>query len=184
MSFFQNLYNVVLSLDQLGNTLAGGDPDNTISSRLGHLNHYREEGPGLKRRPDVHRYWRFLEKVVDTTFKPIDGEGHCIEAFYSDAGERFEGKTGGWALVVESILVIISCIPLFIIFRLAGLFGVKQGDPDSKRPEKVLKRLGMIEQRLQALVHELQDNEMEPLAGTIDQLDQIVNKVGEVKEEL
>ncbi|MDW3190725.1 MAG: hypothetical protein R8G66_00080 [Cytophagales bacterium] len=184
MSFFQKLYNVVLSLDQLGNTLAGGDPDNTISSRLGHLNHYREDGPGLKRRPDVNGYWRLLEMIVDTTFEPIDGKGHCVEAFYSDAGERFEGKTGGWALVMVSILVILTCIPLLIIFRLARLLGVTQGDPDKKRPQKILNRLGLIEQRLQALVHELQDNELDPQQGTIEQLDQIVVKVGEVKKEL
>lgn len=29
------LYNILISLDQLGNTILGGDPDETISSRLG-----------------------------------------------------------------------------------------------------------------------------------------------------
>jgi hypothetical protein len=31
-------WNVLISLDQLANTLAGGDPDETISSRLAKLN--------------------------------------------------------------------------------------------------------------------------------------------------
>jgi len=29
------LLNILISIDQLGNTFAGGDPDETISSRLG-----------------------------------------------------------------------------------------------------------------------------------------------------
>lgn len=29
------IWNVLISLDQLGNTILGGDPDETISSRLG-----------------------------------------------------------------------------------------------------------------------------------------------------
>lgn len=32
------LWNILVSLDQLGNTLAGGYPDETISSRLAKLN--------------------------------------------------------------------------------------------------------------------------------------------------
>ena len=31
------LYNLLISIDQLGNALLGGDPDETISSRLGKL---------------------------------------------------------------------------------------------------------------------------------------------------
>ncbi len=31
------LLNILISIDQLGNTIAGGDPDETISSRLGKL---------------------------------------------------------------------------------------------------------------------------------------------------
>ena len=29
------LFNILIGIDQLGNTLAGGDPDETISSRAG-----------------------------------------------------------------------------------------------------------------------------------------------------
>lgn len=32
------ILNILISIDQLGNTIAGGDPDETISSRLAKLN--------------------------------------------------------------------------------------------------------------------------------------------------
>ena len=34
---FKYFLNILISLDQMGNTLLGGDPDETISSRLGKL---------------------------------------------------------------------------------------------------------------------------------------------------
>ena len=35
MKIYKWLYNILVSIDQLANTLAGGDPDETISSRAG-----------------------------------------------------------------------------------------------------------------------------------------------------
>ena len=39
------LWNVLLSLDQLGNSLLGGDPDETISSRVGRIKRKLTRGP-------------------------------------------------------------------------------------------------------------------------------------------
>ena len=35
------IWNLLISIDQLGNTILGGDPDETISSRTGKLMHKR-----------------------------------------------------------------------------------------------------------------------------------------------
>lgn len=52
----QYLLNILISIDQLGNTLLGGSPDETISARL-----WREYPNSI------------LRKVVDAFF----GKGHC-----------------------------------------------------------------------------------------------------------
>lgn len=47
------LWNILIGIDQLANTLAGGDPDETISSRIG------------KRRDGNERFWA---RIVDRLF--------------------------------------------------------------------------------------------------------------------
>ena len=50
------LLNILIALDQMGNTLLGGDPDETISSRVG------RRWPGS-----------WVRRLIDTVFGP----GHC-----------------------------------------------------------------------------------------------------------
>ena len=60
------VYNLLISFDQFVNTIAGGDPDETISGRLG------------RNFPNS-----FLRKVVDKIF----GKGHCEGAIEEDEGK-------------------------------------------------------------------------------------------------
>lgn len=62
----QYFFNILISFDQFVNTLAGGDPDETISSRLG-KNFKNSE----------------LRKFVDFLFK----KGHCEGAIEEDEGD-------------------------------------------------------------------------------------------------
>lgn len=65
--------NILISIDQFFNVLAGGDPDMTISARLGR--NYKGT---------------FLERFVDFLFKWQGHEqGHCENA---DEYEQDEGK--------------------------------------------------------------------------------------------
>ena len=60
--------NILISLDQLLNTLLGGDPDETISSRLG-----------------KHYDGTWMEKLVNKIFnKQTD---HCSESIEHDEGK-------------------------------------------------------------------------------------------------
>jgi hypothetical protein len=56
--------NVLISIYQLGNTICGGDPDNTISARVGYF--------ALVNNGPKKYYWRTFEKVINFTFWPID----------------------------------------------------------------------------------------------------------------
>jgi len=64
----QYIYNLLVAIDQFVNTLAGGDPDETISSRVG-------------------KYARAGEYIWLADF--IDGlfwKGHCASAIEADEG--------------------------------------------------------------------------------------------------
>ena len=69
--------NILISIDQLGNTIAGGDHDETISSRLGKLK-VRHGG----RIP----WFRPFSKIIDWGLDKID-PNHSVDAI-----EYGEGK--------------------------------------------------------------------------------------------
>lgn len=104
MRYFKN---VLISVDQLGNAICGGDPDNTISARVGY---FSQADRSVKK-----WYWKALEKIINFTFWPVDGENHCQEAFEADPEETFYDNRGDVARVFMSIIIIASCIPISII---------------------------------------------------------------------
>ena len=71
-------FNVLVGLDQLGNTLLAGDPDETISSRLGKLK--KKHGGKIK-------WSRPLAKTIDCLLEVID-PGHSIDAIEYDEGKN------------------------------------------------------------------------------------------------
>ncbi len=75
--FLKWLENIALSIDQLGNALLGGSPDETISSRLGKLK--RAHGGAL---PWSHP----VSKIVDAGLDLID-KNHSIDAIEEDEGD-------------------------------------------------------------------------------------------------
>jgi len=72
----QYFRNVLIGLDQLGNALWGGDPDETISSRLGKMRaRYGGRLPWYRPLPSLVAWW--LERV---------DPGHCEGAIEPDEG--------------------------------------------------------------------------------------------------
>lgn len=72
------LLNILISIDQFGNTLLGGDPDETISSRLGKL----------KSRNGGRIPWtRPLSKLIDWILDKID-PNHSTKAIEKDEGSN------------------------------------------------------------------------------------------------
>ena len=74
------VWNVLLSIDQLGNTLAGGEPDETISSRTGKWKLRRLQDS--KWPPVWHHPGYWLERGLDK----LD-PGHVLGAIEPDEGE-------------------------------------------------------------------------------------------------
>jgi hypothetical protein len=71
MSFKQWFWNMLVAVDQFFNTLLGGDPDETISSRAG------------KAKAKGHRWGCILCALLDKLQK-----NHCDMNIESDEGER------------------------------------------------------------------------------------------------
>lgn len=74
------LFNILISLDQLVNTILGGDPDETISSRLGK---YVRQGRG------------WIPKTICKALNFLLGPDHCIRSIEEDRGSNAIDKTPG-----------------------------------------------------------------------------------------
>ncbi len=70
--------NILIAIDQLGNAVLGGDPDETISSRLGRLK-LRHGGRIPWSRP--------LARLIDAMLNKID-PNHTIDAIEHDKGGK------------------------------------------------------------------------------------------------
>lgn len=70
--FLKWIYNILIGIDQLINAIFGGDPDETISSRLGKNMH--------------RRGWTRLANFVDHLF--FWQENHCFGAIEHDEGKN------------------------------------------------------------------------------------------------
>jgi hypothetical protein len=62
-------WNILISIDQLANTILGGDPDETISSRVG------------KRAKKGCKFCKFVCRILD-----IFDKGHCEKSIEKDEG--------------------------------------------------------------------------------------------------
>lgn len=111
---------LLINIDRLGNALAGGSHLNTVSGRV-----------GARVLVSDNPFWHFMRRVIDATFKPIDGKDHCHKAFIWESSriESYANHRRGndVGLVVLCLLTVVACLVLFPIIRVIGLF---------KKPEK------------------------------------------------
>ncbi|CAL2104079.1 conserved protein of unknown function [Tenacibaculum sp. 190130A14a] len=184
MNFFVNF---LVAIDQLGNVLAGGNPDNTISSRVGY---YTEKYYPANKIP---LKWRIFRDIIDFTFYPIDGKNHCKEAYFNDAGEEFDTGTNDFAVAVLAILIIISCV--FITFLLYFLYLLGIVSPKKiNRTKNIKQRLLLAEAKLKGVYTELNEHQIivdaeldviiDETQNTIEEIAQKVEGILQLKERL
>jgi len=82
----QYLWDIAISVDQLVNTLFGGYPDETISSRLGKLK-VRQGGELF------WKNWGGIAKPLDAFLDWID-PNHSVDAIEHDEGEPIYDRRG------------------------------------------------------------------------------------------
>jgi len=145
------LGNFFVAIDQLGNVLAGGNPDNTVSSRVGFYNSSNYV------KGDAPWQWKLFEQIIDTTFYPIDGDNHCHEAYYNDAGELFDPETNDFLIFLVGCFVVPSCIIIGLL--LYTLFALRLVSPKKiNRNKKVRARLKAATSKLKGTIHELDEH--------------------------
>jgi hypothetical protein len=170
MNIGQYFGNMLVSIDQLGNTIAGGDPDNTISARVGYYTHHGET--------IIRPYWNMLEHIINITFWPVDGKGHCHMAYHNDAGEKFEVGGNYFVYLVLTPIIILTCIPLCLFFYLLYILGLAR--PKSLNyQEEIIGRLGLINQKLAGVTLEIEEKEQET-NGSVVALPELVNAAKEM----
>ncbi|HED33494.1 MAG TPA: hypothetical protein ENJ08_04640 [Gammaproteobacteria bacterium] len=100
---------VLIAIDQLGNAVAGGNPDSTVSARVGYF--------ARKQNNRLRVYWKTMESIINHTFYPIHGPDHCYKSHLAD---RDEINIVGSDLMrgILCLLVIVSCPPFYIFIRL------------------------------------------------------------------
>lgn len=104
------ILRILIAVDQLGNAIAGGNPDSTISARVGYFSQ-KDHCP-------YKWYWKRLEWIIDLTFYPINGPNHCLHAFQQDKDEKFK-RGNDLARALLSTITIVACLFLSIALRLA-----------------------------------------------------------------
>ncbi|NAS30668.1 hypothetical protein GTQ40_06770 [Flavobacteriaceae bacterium R38] len=167
--FFGRLF---VAIDQLGNVLAGGNPDNTISARVGYFANFGKE--------NYQWYWKIPEKIINTTFWPLDGKNHCLQAYFNDAGEKFD--PGRCALIHFTLntVVILSCIPLFLLFYLLYIIGLVHPKPNRKLVN-LKKRLIATRRKLSGIESEFAQTHIIGDSESLALLDQIIKKAIKIK---
>ena len=108
---------VLIAIDQLGNAIGGGNPDSTISARVGHFSEKtKREGPLTK-----YAYWRTLERIIDFAFYPIDGKDHCKNAASADEHGRYE-RGNDITQFILSIIIFVACPLIALVLWPLSLF--------------------------------------------------------------
>ncbi len=102
---------VLIAIDQLGNAIAGGHPDATISARVGYFSENAKRG---------RAYWKSLQWIIDFAFYPIDGPNHCYEAWQADKDELFQRGSDLMRFILSFIIVIV-CPVIAVVLRIAVL---------------------------------------------------------------
>lgn len=148
---WQYTSHLFVSIDQLGNALAGGNADNTISARVGfYTNHHYDKG----KEP---WYWCWFEKIIDTTFYPVDGPNHCHEAYHNDAGEIFDNRVTNFFVALAAIIIIPSCVMIaFVLYLLSALRIVRR--KTIERDKNLEKRLSSCSRLLKSTQQEIDEH--------------------------
>jgi len=105
-------YNILLSIDQFGNAVANGNPDSTISARVGY---FANDGLSNSKYPG---YWKFMENMINIAWWPFE-RNHCKNAYDADPEYSYAGN--GLAKIALFILALAFSIIISILSYTAWL---------------------------------------------------------------
>lgn len=114
------IFNILISIDQLGNAIAGGNPDCTISGRVGY---FANHAMTLTR-----WYWIMMQFIINRTFFPLDGSDHCHYAYHNDEKEEYIAPNSIMMFILSLITIFVCVIiaPVFYVLLMCGLISPKR----------------------------------------------------------
>jgi len=72
-----------------------------------------------------------VEAIVNFTFWPVDGPGHCRQAFEDDPQAVFNDDNGDVFRFLLKIVIVLTCIPisvvLYLVWVIRKVFGMDAG---------------------------------------------------------
>lgn len=104
---------VMIALDQLGNAISGGNPDITISSRVGYYSSISSKW-----------VWAFMEWWIDLTFYPIDGPKHCYNSHLANKDEVYASEGKDVFKVIMMMILLLVLAPISIVIKIISLFSL------------------------------------------------------------
>jgi len=119
------IVNMFYFVDILMNALTGGNGTITVSARTGFYDRHK---------PARHAYsrwfWDKAARIINFTFYPMDGPGHCEQAYVWARDNVLQGKDDEigfmhgpkWSLVILMLVIILACIVLIPVLRIGKLF--------------------------------------------------------------
>lgn len=113
--------NVLVAIDQLGNAIADGNPDNTISARVGYF-------ASNVHKNKIKGYWKMLERIIDFSSAPIQGPGHCYNAWRAEADE-IDTPGSYLAKIILSTFIAAAYLMNSVFIRLAVFLNPHLGYP-------------------------------------------------------
>lgn len=121
MSYLKRL---LIAVDQLGNAISGGNPDATISGRIGYF--------ASSANTAVRWYWLIMQFIVDATFYPLDGVNHCFDSYLKDRDEEYRPTKLVIAFFALSLITTIVCSILIIPFYIFWAIGIIRKNRNKK----------------------------------------------------
>ncbi len=176
---WQYASHLFVSIDQLGNALASGNADNTISARVGYYNHHYSFENGK-----VPWYWVVFQKIIDNAFCPVDGPGHCHEAYHNDAGEIFDNRRTNFMVAIAAAIVIPSCAAFALVLYPLSFLGIVKRKT-IHRDKNLVKRFRSCSRSLTSTLQEIEEHKLSfDLDQSKKQLKELSLKVEEIKRKL
>ncbi len=115
------VFAVLIAIDQLGNAIGGGNPDSTVSARVGHFSKITTRVMSLPK----YAYWKTLERIIDFAFYPIDGKNHCAKAAEADLHGRYERGNDITQILLSMIVAVVCLLIAVVLWPLSPLFQSK-----------------------------------------------------------
>lgn len=118
------LFNLLYYGDILINALSGGNPDVTVSARVGH--YYIHYG---RKKSYSGFFWRSMRRVIDKVFELLDDYDHCVRVYYwtilevtNKDGSRVRIQHGPAVIFIPMLVIsTIFCSVMYVFLKFAKL---------------------------------------------------------------